>query len=121
MVDAATRVLDSTLSIAQEELELARLEIVQKLPRLGRSVFSLLLAGFLALFGLLLALAAIAWLLGEEVFQPHIWLGFAVTAAVVLAAAAYLALGALRQAKGSVPLPTAALRQARALKEVVGR
>ncbi|HEX4109311.1 MAG TPA: phage holin family protein [Solirubrobacteraceae bacterium] len=121
MVDAAGRVLDSSLGIAQDELELARLEIVQKLPKLGRNLISLAIASFLGLFGLLLALAAIAWLLGEELFEPHIWLGFAVTAAVALAAAGSLALAALRQVPGSIPFPSAALRHARSLKEVVGR
>jgi len=34
LADAASRVVDCTLDIVQAELELARLELVQKLPKL---------------------------------------------------------------------------------------
>lgn len=119
LIDAAGRVVDKTVTIAQEEFELARLEIVEKVPALGRNLLRLVVAGLLAVVGLILLVLALAWLLADYVFgTEHVWAGFAVLAAVVLVPAAVIGLGALRSArKTGAPVPTKALAQASALRK----
>jgi len=121
LLDAAGRIVDRSLTIVQEELELTRLELVEKLPALGRDLVRLLFAVVLGTIGLLLAVLAFAWLLADYVFGfEHVWASFALLSALLLVPAALIGLRALRNARrtGS-PMPTAALRQAAALRESV--
>ncbi|MGI8712113.1 MAG: phage holin family protein [Solirubrobacteraceae bacterium] len=115
--DAASRVVDSTLTIVQQELELARLELVEKLPKLGGGLVRLAISALLLGFGGLLAVLALIWALADYVFGfEHVWASFAVVAAALLLIGSYLAASALRRARAAgPPLPMAALRQARVL------
>jgi uncharacterized membrane protein YqjE len=100
VIDPAGRVIDRSLLIAQEELELARLELVEKIPLLGRGLLQLALAAALALIGAILGTLAIAWLLADYVFGiRHVWASLALMAAVVLLGAAIIALRAIRRAR----------------------
>lgn len=121
LIDAAGRVVDKSLTIVQEEVELARLEIVEKLPALGRDLVKLVLAAVLAVIALVLVVLAVAWALADYVFGfEHVWASFAVLALFLLIPAAGLALGALRGARRTgAPLPTAAIRQAGKLRKAV--
>jgi TRAP-type C4-dicarboxylate transport system permease small subunit len=121
--EAAGRVLECTLEIVQQEVALARLELVQKLPATGRALLELILATvLLTLAGIALVGAAI-WALAEYVFGFHyVFAGFAVMAGVLLAIGVPMAWRALRRARrAGSPLPTAALRQARELGETLRR
>ncbi len=117
------RVVDESLTIAHDELELARIELVEKLPALGGDLVRLAVAAVLAAVGLMLGTLAIAWLLADYVFGiQHVWAGFAVLAAVVLIPAAVLASGAIRRARATgPPVPSKALRHARELRSAVRR
>lgn len=120
LIDAAGRVVDKTVTIAQEEFELARLEIVEKVPALGRNLLRLVVAGLLAVVSLILLVLALAWLLADYVFgTEHVWAGFAVLALVVLVPAAIIGLGALNSArKTGPPVPAKALAQAAKLRRL---
>lgn len=120
LIDAAGRVVEKTVTIAQEEFELARLEIVEKVPALGRNLLRLVVAGLLAVVSLVLLVLALAWLLADYVFgTEHVWAGFAVLALVVLVPAVIIGLGALNSArKTGPPVPTKALAQASKLRRV---
>lgn len=121
LIDAAGRVVDKSVTIVQEEVELARLELVEKLPALGRDLIKLVLAAVLAAIGLVLLVLALAWSLADYVFGfEHVWASFALLAVLLLGPAAVLGLGALRNArKTGAPVPTAALRQAGELRKAV--
>lgn len=116
--DAASRVVDCTLTIVQQELELARLELVEKLPKLGGGLVRLAVSVLLLGFGGLLAVLALIWALADYVFGvEHVWASFAVVAAGLLLTGFSLATSALRRARAvGPPLPMAALRQAQALR-----
>ncbi len=121
LTDSATRVVDATLAIIQQELELARLELVDKLPKLGGGIVRLALAAVLVMFGGMFAVLPVVWALADYVFGfQHVWASFAVGGGVLLIVAAYLARIALARARAAgPPISTAALRQARALRETV--
>jgi hypothetical protein len=92
LTDAMGRVLDQSLTRAQEELELARIELVQKLPVVGAQLLWLVVAAALGFAGLILATLALAWLLGDYVFGVQlVWAGFAVLAGATLIPAAAIA------------------------------
>jgi uncharacterized membrane protein YqjE len=121
LTDSAGRVVDATLAIIQQELELARLELVDKLPKLGGGIVRLGLSLSLVLLGGLLAVMAVVWALADYVFGfQHVWASFAVVGGALLIVGAFLARSALARARAAgPPIPTAALRQARALRESV--
>lgn len=121
LADAASRVVDRTLVIVQQEVELARLELVEKLPALGRDLLRLVLSVFIVGFAGVLAVLAVVWALADYVFGfQHVWASFAVVAAALLLIGGVLGMGALRRAReAGPPVPSAALRQARALREAV--
>lgn len=95
LVDATSRVVDCTLTIVQQELELARLELLEKLPKLGGGLVRLAAAALLLGFGALLIVLALVWALADYVFGfEHVWASFAVVAAGLLLAGFVLATGA---------------------------
>lgn len=112
--DAASRVLQCSLQIVQQELTLARVELAQKLPATGRALIELIFAtALLALAAICLAGAAI-WALAEYVFGfDYVFAGFAAVAGVLAAVGAPLAWRAMHRVRSvGAPVPTAALRQA---------
>jgi uncharacterized membrane protein YqjE len=123
LADTAGRIVDRSLTIVQEELELARIELVEKMPLLGRELITLLAAAVLAVIGGMLATLGVAWFLARYVFGfTDVWASFLILAAVVLVPAFLLGKGALRRARAvGPPVPTAAIRQARSLRKGVGR
>jgi uncharacterized membrane protein YqjE len=118
LADAASRVIDLSLRMAQAELERAGLELVDKLPALGRGVVKLVVGAALIAFGGLLIVSALVWLLADYVFGfQHVWASFAVVAVVVLLAGAYLAVSALHAARAvGARVPSAAIRHLIALR-----
>ena len=121
LADSAGRVVESTLAIIQQEFELARIEMVDKLPRLGGGIGRLALSIGLVAFGAILAVGAVIWALADYVFGfQHVWASFAVVGGVLLIAGGLLARSAWNRARAvGPPIPTAAVRQARALRETV--
>lgn len=121
LADATGRVVECTLAIVQQELELARVEVVEKLPATGRALVRLALAAVIVVLGGILVVMAVVWALAEYVFGfQDVWASFALVAVLLLALGAYLGAGALRRARTTgPPLPTAAIRQAQALRESV--
>ncbi len=121
LADAAGRIADVSLQIVQDELELARLEIVDKIPKIGGSIVRLLIGAVLVGFGGLLAVLAVIWALADYVFGfNHVWASFAVVAAAVILVGAVLAFGALRAARAvGAPVPSAAVRHLMDLRRAV--
>ena len=121
LIDAAGRIVDKSVTIVQEEVELTRLELVEKLPALGRDLVRLVFAVVLGVLGLVLLVFALVWLLADYVFGfEHVWASFALLAVLLLGPAAVLGIGALGHARRTgAPVPTAALRQAAELRKVV--
>jgi uncharacterized membrane protein YqjE len=123
LADSASRIVDRSLTIVQEELELARIELVEKMPLLGRELIMLIAAAVLAVIGGMLFTLGVAWFLARYVFGfTDVWASFLILAAVVLVPAFLIGKGALRRARVvGPPIPTAAIRQAKLLRKGKGR
>ncbi len=112
-IDAVERVADHSVHLLSEELTLARLEMVEKLPLLAGGLVRAIVGFTAALTGMLVASFALAFLLADYVFSDHPWIGFALIAVVLFVAAAVFLRGAWSTSRGAMPpLPTQAIDQA---------
>jgi len=114
--------------LVREELELAKVEVTQKVKRLGRGAAAGAVAGAFAVLALIFFLHALSWfiadLLGGEGLI-YIWLGFLITSALLVLLGAICGLLALRFfRRGTPPTPQLAIEEAKktraALEEVSG-
>ena len=109
--DAARQVADHAKALVGLEVELAGLELKQKVAALGAGVALLAVGGILALYALGFLLATVAAALDS--FMPH-WLSLLVVGLVLVAIAGILALmGMKRMQRGTPPTPEQAIREAK--------
>ena len=105
--------------LVQEEIELAKAEVQQKLTKLGKGAAAGAVAGFFLFMMLIVLLHGLAWLF-NDLFNvtTNLWLGFAIVAGILLLLAIVGALVALRMVKaGSPPKPALAIEEAKATRE----
>ena len=107
--------------LVHEEIELAKVEVTEKITKLIRGVVVGIAAGIFVVFGLVYLLHGFAWLAWYELFpdQQYFW-GFFVVAAVLLllgALAGYIAARAMKS--GAPPTPVMAIDEAKLIKETV--
>ncbi len=108
---AAKQVAERAGAIARLELELAQLELKQKVASLGAGIALAVVAGLFALFALGFGLAAAA--AGFATFLPT-WLALLIVFGIVLLLAIVLGLLALRRIKrGTPPVPEQAIAEAK--------
>jgi uncharacterized membrane protein YqjE len=112
---------DRVSLLVQEEIELARVEVTEKVTKLIRGAVVGIAAGIFAVFGLVYLLHGFAWLAWYELFPDNqfFW-GFFVVAAVLFlvgALAGYIAARALKS--GAPPTPVMAIDEAKRIKETV--
>ena len=108
---AAEQVAEHAKRVVRLEIELATLELKQKLATLGVGMGMVVTAGVLALFGLGFALATIA--AGLATFLPT-WAALLIVAAFLFLSAGLLALlGRSALKKATPPLPERAISEAR--------
>jgi Putative Actinobacterial Holin-X, holin superfamily III len=114
---AADRVAEHARRIVQLELELATLELKQKVAALGVGIGLLVTGAVLGLFALGFALATAA--AGLATFLPT-WLALLIVAGCLLVlAGALAAIGVGRVRKATPPVPELALLEARLTKEAL--
>jgi uncharacterized membrane protein YqjE len=103
--------------LIQEEIELAKAEVTQKLTRLGKGAAAGAVAGVFLVFMLVYLLHTLAWFF-NDLFNAadgeNFWIGFLITAGILLLFAAIGGLLALRFIKkGSPPVPELAIEEAK--------
>jgi membrane protein implicated in regulation of membrane protease activity len=114
---AARRVAGHASALARLELELARLQLKQKVVLLGLGAGLLIGAGVLGLFLVGFGLAALA--AGLATVVP-VWAALlTVTGALALLVGLLAALGLSRLKKGTPPVPTQAIDEARKTVEAL--
>lgn len=107
-----------TSQLVQEEIELAKAEIQQKLTGLGKGAAAGAAAGFFLLMMLIYLLHSLAWLITDLINDDYPFIGFAIVAGILLLFAAIAGLLALRFIKkGSPPVPELAIQEAKATRE----
>jgi uncharacterized membrane protein YqjE len=126
--EIVSEVSQKTSLLVREEVELAKAEVTQKVKRLGGGAAAGAVAGAFAFLALIFFLHAFAWvvadLLGGEGYL-YIWLGYLITAAVLIVVGAIAGMLALRFfRRGAPPTPELAIEEAKktraAIEEVSG-
>jgi hypothetical protein len=110
-------VTEQATVLIREELELAKAEISDKLNRLLAGSVVGVVAGIFLLAALILVMHGIAILLGDNVFDGRVWLGYfteAVAFMLIAAGAGFYAYRSIR--KGTPPLPEMAIEQAKEIR-----
>ena len=118
---AITQVSENMTSLVQDEIELAKTEVVQKVASLARGAAAVAAGAVFGVFAVIFCLLTIAWALAG-VFQAgvgEVWIGFAIVFAVLLALTLGAFLFAWRKLKVGAPTPTMAIDEARKIRETV--
>ena len=122
IAQAIQEVSDRAQLLVREEIELAKVEVTEKLTKLIKGAAVGLAAGVFVLFGVFLLLDGFAWLAYWAIPFPEgtfFW-GFFVVAAVLFllgALAGYIASRAFKS--GAPPTPQLAIDEAKLIKETV--
>jgi hypothetical protein len=113
-------VTEGVSGLVRDEIQLAKAEVSEKASKIAKGAVVGISAGVFGFLALILVMEGIAWLLNEEVFDGKTWPGFFIEAAVFLLIAALAALIAYKAVKaGSPPVPTQAIEEAKATKEML--
>jgi hypothetical protein len=122
IVAAINEVSDKAQLLVREEIELAKLEVTEKLTKLAKGAVVGMVAGIFAIAGLLFLLHGLAWLAYWVIPFPQgtVFWGFFVVAGILFligGIAGFLAARWLK--KGSSPAPAMAIEEARLIRETV--
>jgi len=107
--------------LVEQEIELAKAEVQQKLTRIGKGVAAGAVAGFFLFMMLIVGLHSLAWLFNDLFnVETNIWLGFAVVTGILLLLAIIGGLLALRFIKaGAPPTPELAIEEAKETRKTI--
>jgi uncharacterized membrane protein YqjE len=121
IAEAIQEVSERASLLVREEIELAKVEVTEKVTKLVKGAVVGIAAGIFAVFGLVFLLHGLAWLAWYELFPDwQFFWGFFVVAAVLFllgALAGFMAARALRS--GSPPVPAMAIDEAKRIRETV--
>ena len=108
-------------SIVREEIELAKAEVTEKASKLARGAAIGAAAGVFAVAGLIYLLHAFSWLLARVINdQSSVWVGYAITTAVLFILAVIAGLIAYRLVRrGTPPTPQMAIEEAQLVRDTV--
>jgi uncharacterized membrane protein YqjE len=120
--EAIQEVTERASLLIREEIELAKTEIIEKVTKLIKGAVVGIVAGIVAIFGLVYLLHSLAWLIWEvitdDVNGP--WLGFLIVAAALFLLGALAGVLAIRFLKrGAPPTPQMAIEEAQLIRETV--
>jgi uncharacterized membrane protein YqjE len=121
IADAIQEVSDRAQLLVREEIELAKLEVTEKVTKLLKGAVVGIAAGIFVVFALVYLLHGFAWLAWYELFPSNqfFW-GFFVVAAVLFLLGALAGFIAARAFKaGSPPKPEMAIDEAKRIRETV--
>jgi uncharacterized membrane protein YqjE len=113
-------VSERTSALVREEIELAKTEVSEKVSTLLKGGAVGAAAGVFAFLGLILFMHAIAWLLVDLFFDPHVWLGFMVEAIIFFIVAVIAGLVAYKAVQaGSPPMPEMAIEEGKRIRQTL--
>jgi uncharacterized membrane protein YqjE len=118
---AVTEVSEKVVVLVRDELELAKVEVVQKVSSLGRGAAAVLVGAVFGVFAVVFLLLTIAWVIDAILVSGagDIWLGFAIVLAVLAAATVGAFLFAWRKLKVGAPTPKMAIDEAKKIRATV--
>jgi uncharacterized membrane protein YqjE len=118
---AVQEVTERAQILVREEIELAKAEVAEKVTSIAKGAAVGIVGGIFAVFGLLLLLHGLAWLLWYLLFpdETYFWGFFIVAGTLFLfgALAGFLASRAFK--RGAPPTPDLAIDEAKRIRETV--
>ena len=118
LLTAVSDVTERVSLLVREEVELAKVEMTEKVSSLARGGAAVAVGAVFGLFALIFGLETLAWGLAQII--GHIWVGFAITFVGLLLLTIFAFLFALRKfKKGVPPAPTMAIEEARKIRATV--
>ena len=121
IAQAIQEVSERASLLVREEIELAKVEVTEKITKLVKGAVVGIAAGIFAVFGLVYLLHGFAWLAWYELFPDNqfFW-GFFIVAAVLFLAGALAGYIAARAVKSAAPpTPKLAIDEAKLIKETI--
>ena len=116
---AVQQITEKAQLLVREEIELARVELTQKLTSLGKGAAVAAAAGLVAAVGLVFLLHALAWLI-SDILGTDPWVGFLIVAVLLFVLAAVAGLVGLRFIKrGTPPTPELAIDEAQRIRQTI--
>ena len=107
-------------TLVREEIELAKVEITEKVTKLVKGSVVGIAAGVFAFLGLILLMHAFAWLLNDLFFGDNFWLGFLIEAVLFFVVAGLAGLFAFRAVQaGAPPVPEMAIEEGKRIKQTL--
>ncbi len=121
IAQAIQEVSDRAQLLVREEIELAKVEVTEKITKLIKGAVVGIAAGIFAVFGLVFVLHGLAWLAWFEFFpNDQFFWGFFVVAAILFLLGALAGFIASRAFKsGAPPVPQLAIDEAKLIRETV--
>jgi Putative Actinobacterial Holin-X, holin superfamily III len=116
-----TEVSENLTKLVQDELELAKAEMVQKATSLGRGVGATAAGAVFGVFAVIFVLLTIAWAI-DAIFVDgvgDIWLGFGIVALVLVVLTAVTFLFAWKKLQVGAPTPQMAIDEAKKIRDTV--
>jgi uncharacterized membrane protein YqjE len=117
-----TEVSERVQVLIRDEIELAKVEVKQKVTALTKGIVWFGIAAGLGLFGVVFVPVTIAWVL-DAIFVSgagDIWVGFAIVMVVFFALAGVFALLGWRKVQaGTPPVPKLAIDEAKKIRETM--
>jgi uncharacterized membrane protein YgcG len=118
---AITEVSENLTRLVQDELELAKAEIVVKATSLARGTAAVAAGAVFGVFAVIFVLLTIAWVI-DAIFVDgvgDIWLGFAIVAAVLVILTVVTFLFAWKKLQVGPPTPQMAIDEAKKIRETM--
>ena len=118
--EIVSEVSEKASLLVREEIELAKAEIQQKVGRLTKGAAVGAAAGIFAFFSFVVFLHALSWFWVDLLDLSQVWMGYGITAGLLLLLGIVAGLLAYRFIKrGSPPTPDLAIEQAKLTREAL--
>ena len=112
--DVVTEVTEKASFLVREEIELAKAEVTAKVTKLGKGAAAMGAAATLLVFALIFFFHAMAWFFVDLFDWSTVWPGYLATFGVILALGGIIGFLGVRWLKGgSPPTPDLAIEEAR--------
>ena len=121
IAQAIQEISDRATLLVHEEIELAKVEVTEKVTKLIKGAVVGIVAGIFAVFGLVYLGHSAAWAIWQVIGgNDNFWIGFLIVAVVLFVLGALAGFIAARLVKrGAPPAPQMAIEEAKLIKETV--
>jgi uncharacterized membrane protein YqjE len=117
LAKALSEVTDRMSVLVREEIELAKVEVTEKVSGIARGAVAVAVGAVFGVFALIFVLLTIAWSINDA--TGHLWLGFAIVMVLLLALTGGAFLFAWRKLKVGAPTPKLAIEEAKKIRATV--